>query len=140
MTVTEPMNLLTQLTKIRILSNKMCKWKSLNFSGPLRYVWVCLFRRIKLSAKNWQIDKSSHSFHFILYLSNSKWLMQSSSSFYTSHCSVLISRKVIKPKLYSIGKAKTLRRMEERFFRWIVWYENIRHCTSYLLNKIMLFS
>lgn len=43
--------------------------------------------------------------------------------------SILILREVIKPKLLSIGKAKTVRRKEERFFKWIVWYENIRHFT-----------
>lgn len=53
--------------------------------------------------------------------------MQASSSFFTPHCSILILRKVIKPKLFSIGKAKIVRRMEERFFKWC---ENIRHFTS----------
>lgn len=49
MTATEPMSLLTKLTKM--LSNKTCKLKYLNFRDPLRRTSVCLSMSIKLSAR-----------------------------------------------------------------------------------------
>lgn len=56
MTVTEPMSLLTKL--IKMLSNKTCKWKYLNFRDPLRHTSVCLPMHIKLSAKTDRLVKA----------------------------------------------------------------------------------
>lgn len=56
MTATEPMSLLTKLTKM--LSNKTCKLKYLNFRDPLRCTSVCLSLRIKLSARTDRMVKA----------------------------------------------------------------------------------
>lgn len=56
MTATEPMSLLTKLTKM--LSNKTCKLKYLNFRDPLRCTSVCLSMRIKLSARTDRMVKA----------------------------------------------------------------------------------